>query len=136
MGDREKRYLRVADLESIIDNVTSKVFEKYSDQVTESWIGTVTEKLAEKVNGHLDKTIEAKLANFNERLEELVTINTGNISEIEALKAENDKLTVSLDDLTSRLVKLESQTAVSPSVDSSSKEIDDLKERLEERTNR
>ena len=136
--DRETRYLKTADLESIIDTITSKVFEKFSDTITETWIDKVTERVAEKVTEVINKTIEAKFVKIDDHLKNLdntIAEHSDQIVELAALKAENSSLKTYLSDLNSRLVTLEQQTAFTTTVTEST-ELEELSERLEERTNR
>ena len=140
----ENRYIRTSELDNIIDKCTESVFAKYEGKVTEKWIEKVTldvsSKITENISQVLQTLFEEKLTVMEEHLNsmrEIVAEHTVTLSEqtaeISALKSANSELTITLDEMNARIDNLENSR--SHSIPSSS-EIEELSERVEERTNR
>ena len=138
--------VKTAELEKITETVSEKVLEQFADKLTESWIDRIAEKVTESITRELELKFENKIRDLDERINELgekineldnTAVDRANTihlqsNKIESLQKENEKLGDIISSLSTRVEQLES---IHHEL-STKKEINDINEWVEERTNR
>ena len=144
MGERGNRYIKIEELDKVVQQITDKVFEKYELKITEIWIEKVTATVANKISDQISKSLDLKLSehllsvtdrmnNANEIVAGLGKRLDDRETENVALKVENVELRSSIDELKTRLEQLDqSNTLFTSHSIPSPEEIEALNERLED----